>query len=110
RCRRHPCCLAASPAVGRCPMIICSWGRFASRQDIRAPVACPSVHRGARGLSVSTQSRPWTVRQYTETARGLSVSTYERPRPVRQYTETPVDCPSVHRAARELYLSAYERP
>src|SRR5690606_40504447 len=85
----------------------CQW---IVRQSLRTSLDCPSVHRGVRGLSVSTQSRPWTVRQYTETARGLSVSTYERPRPVRQYTETPVDCPSVHRAARELYLSAYERP
>src|SRR5690606_41649244 len=70
-------------------------------------VACPSVDRDARGLSVSTYERPWTVRQYTEppvdcpsvhtNVRGLSVSTQRRPGTVRQHTEADEDCSPLHR-------------
>src|SRR5690606_40328314 len=83
-------------------------------------MSCPSVHSDAGGLSISTQKRPWPVRQYTETpmacpsvhidahrdAHGLPVSTQRRPVacpavhgddpwPVRQYTETPVAYPKL---------------
>src|SRR5690606_39405633 len=70
-------------------------------------VACPSVHRDARGLSVSTYERPWTVRQYTEPpvdcppvhtdGRGLPVSRQRRPRTGRQSKATAAGRPASHR-------------
>src|SRR5690606_40328313 len=70
--------------------------RWPVHQYTETPMACPSVHRNAHGLSVSThrrpQRRPWPARQYTETTRGLSGSTRRR----------PMACPSVHRNARGL--------
>ena len=49
-------------------------------------MAPPSVHRGERGPSVSTQTGTWSLRQYTEGTWSL-----------RQYTEGDVAPPSVHR-------------